>query len=244
MNWSNHSTPKTMTMKAQGEEGRAYEVVSTGIMNPVRAYSVERGTTKRRHKKTLIARVPTINIALISAEEVERQERNGDIRHEDPAVVKRAQETRDALKTEPRFTYTFSTPVSQMTTVQKTLDQAIFDIRLNCNLYQEAATLKAAIIHLAELWKAIGAVNEELDIRGLQPKLPGPHLMTPYSATNPETTELQLLLQTHFRWDYDQTLLENLWVRAGLEWGDVTRRYPTLFPSQTNDPARSINSAA
>ena len=243
MKWSNHHTRKQMTTKAQGEEGRTYEVVSTGTMNPARAYSVKHEPNRRPDKKTLIARVPTISLAVLATEQVERWEQNGDLHNEDPTVAKRAQETRDALNAEPRFTYTFSVPVSQITTVQEALHDGGLDIHLNCMTPHRAAVLKRAILPLAGLWKAINAVNEDLDMRGVQPNLPGPHLIEPYSAANRETTELLLLMQTHYRWDTDQTLLENLWVKDTLEWSEIIRKYPTLFPRQGNRAKQQLNPA-
>ena len=234
MKWSNHHTSKQIIMKARGQEGRAYEAVNTGIPNPARAYSVKHGANGRPDKKTLIARVPTISLAVMAAEQVERWEQNGDLHGDDPTVAKRSQETRAALKAEPKFTYTFSVPVSQMSMIQENLPYIDIDIQLNCATPHGAAALKRAVLPLAGLWKAIRAVNEDLKMRGVQPNLPGPNLRTPYSAADQETTELLMLMQTHYRWGPDQTLLENLWVKGASEWSEITRQYPNLFTRQPN----------
>ena len=131
MKWRNHYTKKRLTMKANGDNGRTYEVVSTSIPHPVRAYSIERQPYTRRTKRISIAVVPTIALAVMAAEQAERWEQNGDLSHENANVANSAKKKRQEMEDGPRVRYELSIPVSQMITFQQNVPHDGLHIRIN-----------------------------------------------------------------------------------------------------------------
>ena len=229
MKWSNHYTKKRMTMKAYGENSRAYEVVSTGIPSPVRAYSIERQPYARRPKRTSIAAVPTIELAVMAAEQAERWEQNGDLHNEDAEVANIAKTKRQEMEDGPRVRYELSIPVSQMITFQQHLPYDVLHIRMNFTPEDHDPHEQNNPLTLTSIRNAILAVNTDLDKRDITPKLAEPKLMEPYSAADPFTMDLLLFLQNNFQWDIAGNMLGNRWAKAGHNWADVTTQHPTLF---------------
>ena len=229
MKWSHYYTKKRLTMKANGDHGRAYEVVSTSIPGPVRAYSIERQPYARRPKRTSIAVVPTIALAVMAAEQAERWEQNGDLRHENADVANSAKTKRQEMEEGPRVRYEFSIPVSQMITFQQNVPYDGLHIRINFTPEDNAPHEQNHPLPLTSIRNAIMAVNADLDKRGITPKLAEPKLMEPYSAADSFTMDLLLFLQNNFQWDIEGHMLGNRWAKAGHNWTDVTTQHPTLF---------------
>ena len=229
MNWSNHYTKKRMTMKAHGDNGRDYEVVCSGIPNPVRAYSIERQPYTRRPKRITIAVVPTTALAVMAAEQAERWEQSGDLNHEDADVATCAKTKRQKMEDGPRVTYELSIPVSQMITFQQNVPYDGLHIRINFTPEDNTPHEQNHPLPLNSIRSAIMAVNADLDKRGITPKLAEPKLMEPYSAADPFTMALLLFLQNNFQWDIEAHLLGNRWAKAGHNWADITTQHPTIF---------------
>ena len=225
MQWKTIHTRTAMKLTAHGRNGRRYEVVSAGIPKPVHTYSLnpDQKTPAGKVPRRRIATTPNIGLGILSAEQVERWERNGDLHHADPNIVSAEHEQRHREATGQHAIYTLSAPISQMMVTQDALQDLGIGSQLDFQQLGPRPEISRTI-PLPSLRNAIEAVNDDLTAWDLQPRMKPPPMTELYPQGN-----LVAFLQHNFRWSERITIVERRWQTRGQQWGDVAAEYPQLF---------------
>ena len=207
MDWTSQHTKTKLTERAQGLNGRTYEVVSTGIPKPVRAYRKGGdGSDGRKAKRECIATVPTVELGILCAEQVERWARNADSGSDDAQRAQVAQQTRETLSaSQARVEYLVTVPYAQMTVAQETLGNTGLHTTLMCRPAERygPAAQPGHTLPRAALWRAVRQVNDDLVARGVEDRLGGDHPLNFHNEHHELERRLTRFLQDHYRWDAD-----------------------------------------
>lgn len=225
MHWTTKYTRKSHTKVANPAPGYQYEIVAREFDKPLKVY--ETTPTQRRH---VIASLPAVpgNAAVLVAErawEMALREQH-EIDDWKQAVVDR--------NNGPSVSFLVTVPEEQAVTVQETLD-GLYGVVLNIRMAQQPDETIAttAILPRPSLWKAIRAVNQDLESRDEQPLMAElPILGGPLNGKQALT--LTLFLQTHYRWQGEDQEPEALWAARDDIWTDIAHANQKLMAPRSS----------
>ena len=230
LHWQKRHSRNRLTMTAHSETGHTLTIISTGIPNPVLVYETAPG----KRTKTRFATVPSIELAMLTAEDrnvVNLRGTAGAPEHLPGPRGDRRERARlilDDLQSGPKDYFIITVPKSQSLNAQRTLELAGLHLRMAPHHPSPDYRLPS-IVPQTRIYQAAKAVNEDLARDGLQPMLKLPDIL----GTPDHPAQWLDFLHQEFEWDRDLNITARLWERRGEDWPATASRYPQTLA----DPA-------
>lgn len=224
--WHKNYNRKSLTMMAYTPTGHRMTIISTGIPNRVHAYMT--GPDKWQ-KKTLIATVPSIEHAMLCAEEHNLYNLRGAAYGPEgsPETAngrrERAAKVLEEMEHGPQDHFVIQVPQFQSPTAQRVLEWIGLHLRMTPYLPPEGWTIHG-LVPQTMIREAAVQVNEDLDRDGLAPLLKLP----PILGRTDHSEEWLAFLHREYRWDRKQKLAARVWEEEGRSWPETAAGYPKL----------------
>ena len=222
LTWNRTYSRVKLTMEAQPEPGYRYEIISTGVPNPVNVHATTPYLPRKR-----AATVPTIELAMLCAEQLWRWAINNDAHPDNAGVTDQRRQAAQArledLMSGPKVHYIIEIPTTQMMTAQYSLAHAGLNIDMRPH-FPDGEMDPETVVDENRIYEAVSAVNQDLASQHLAPLLKVPPLM--YHVENPQ--QYLEMLQREYRWKQMSTPAGRRWEERGERWPDVAARYPAL----------------
>lgn len=228
LNWHKRYSRAKLTMTAHSITGHTYTITSRGVTHPVNLHQQPGPNSKNQNMAT----VPTIELAILTAETLNLKNTNAaarvdaDLHSTDQTSA--AQRALQALQEEPKAHFLLEVPRSQAITLMETLPHIGLKATLSVQDPQAAMPLTPPISRI-QIHTAQQAVNAHLQ------QLSETILLkdTPILGDPDNPQDWLDFLNQEYHWDEDTNITACLWQRRADTWPQTARRHRSLTNHRT-----------